>query len=108
MQFPILNPRRPLDDEHPDGYAESDRDYVENNLDAAVWLLDNCAELSRQLYFWRKACDDAHNLGADRLVLATDTLIDVGDRIQGSVADGTYFDKLSAIEAIQSTLEKLA
>jgi hypothetical protein len=71
-------------------------------------LLDNCAELSRQLYFWRKACDDAHNLGADRLMLATDTLIDVREWIQTGAVDGVYFDEQGVIEAIQATLEKLA
>lgn len=33
-------PRRPLDDDDPTGYRESDQDYVLNNLDAAVYLLD--------------------------------------------------------------------
>ena len=35
-----MNPRRPLNDAEPDGYQESDRDYVLNNLDLAVRLLD--------------------------------------------------------------------
>ncbi|HEY0821734.1 MAG TPA: hypothetical protein VGD46_23365 [Rhizobacter sp.] len=33
-------PRRPFCNAFPDGYRESDRDYVENNLAAAVALLD--------------------------------------------------------------------
>lgn len=33
-------PRRLLDDDKPDGYLESDKDYVLNNIEAAVKLLD--------------------------------------------------------------------
>lgn len=36
----ILNPRRPLDADSPDGYAESDKDFVLNNLELAVALLE--------------------------------------------------------------------
>ncbi len=32
--------RRPLDDDQPDGYLESDRDYVLNNLEWCVEMLD--------------------------------------------------------------------
>lgn len=39
--MPKVSPRRPLDDDKPDGYLESDRDYVQNNMEAAVWFLDN-------------------------------------------------------------------
>lgn len=35
-----LRPRRLLDSRRPDGYIESDRDYLENNNDAAVALLE--------------------------------------------------------------------
>jgi hypothetical protein len=38
--IPKVVPRRPYDDDMPEGYLESDRDYVENNMDAAVILLD--------------------------------------------------------------------
>lgn len=38
--LPPLEPRRPYDDEQPDGYLESDLDYVCNNVESAVWLLD--------------------------------------------------------------------
>jgi hypothetical protein len=34
------NSRRPLDEDAPNGYLESDKDYVSNNLDLAVVLLD--------------------------------------------------------------------
>ena len=40
-----INPRRPSSIQ-PQGLMESDRDFVENNLDAAVKLLE--AELARQ------------------------------------------------------------
>ena len=33
-------PRRPLDDDNPEGYLESDQDFVLNNLEAAVELLE--------------------------------------------------------------------
>ena len=36
----VYNPRRPYYDDEPDGYQESDRDYLENNNDLAVALLD--------------------------------------------------------------------
>ena len=35
-----IYPRRPYNDEKPDGYMESDKDFVLNNLDAAVELLE--------------------------------------------------------------------
>lgn len=38
-----MNARRPLQDDEPDGYQESDRDYVLNNIEAAVSLLDLAA-----------------------------------------------------------------
>ena len=39
MDSPIY-PRRPYLDEKPDGYMESDQDFVLNNIDAAVELLE--------------------------------------------------------------------
>lgn len=36
-----INPRRPLDDDEPDGYLESDRDWVDNNFDAVIEFLEN-------------------------------------------------------------------
>lgn len=41
-----IHPRRPYEDNKPDGYQESDNDYFANNRDAAVWLLDH--EIERQ------------------------------------------------------------
>jgi hypothetical protein len=40
-----VNARRPFDDDQPDGYLESDKDYVRNNFEVAVALLDR--ELKR-------------------------------------------------------------
>lgn len=37
--------RRPLDDEVPDGLMESDNDFVKNNIEVAVWLLENAIGL---------------------------------------------------------------
>lgn len=31
------------------GYVESDRDYMENNWEAAVWFLDNYDEIKKRL-----------------------------------------------------------
>ena len=36
-------PRRPLDDDYPHAYAESDTDYVLNNIHLCVELLDAIA-----------------------------------------------------------------
>lgn len=33
--------RRPYDEAHPDGYLESDRDFLANNNDVAVALLES-------------------------------------------------------------------
>lgn len=35
-----INPRRPLDDNKPNGYMESDRDFVLNNIEACVEYLE--------------------------------------------------------------------
>lgn len=43
---PRINPRRPLDDIDPNGYRESNRDWIDNNLDAVLYLLER--ELNRQ------------------------------------------------------------
>lgn len=41
LKMPRVKPRQPYEDDRPNGYMESDRDYMENNLDACVWFLDN-------------------------------------------------------------------
>lgn len=38
--MPHINKRRLLDENKPDGYRESDRDYVLNNIDLCVRLLN--------------------------------------------------------------------
>jgi hypothetical protein len=40
MSTPNYQPRGPWDDDEPDGLLESDNDYVSNNLELAVHLLD--------------------------------------------------------------------
>ena len=42
----MFNKRRPLDDDLPDGYMESDKDFVENNFELCVKMLE---ELETQL-----------------------------------------------------------
>lgn len=42
---PKIKPREPLDDDFPDGYMQSDKDFVNCNIGAATWLLEN--ELSK-------------------------------------------------------------
>ena len=42
-----FTPRRPLIEDRPDEYMESDREYVMNNLALAVRLLDNWEEQLR-------------------------------------------------------------
>jgi hypothetical protein len=44
MKNEQVKPRRPWDPDIPTGYMESDRDYVLNNLDLAVKLLDQLQE----------------------------------------------------------------
>lgn len=45
MSCPKVIPRRPLDDDNPSGYLESDRDFVLNNIDACVWFLESTVKL---------------------------------------------------------------
>lgn len=42
---PKIKPREPLDDDFPEGYQQSDKDFVNCNIGAAAWLLEN--ELSK-------------------------------------------------------------
>jgi hypothetical protein len=40
-----ITPRRPLNDDEPDGYLESDRDFVQNNFEACLaWLKEQTGE----------------------------------------------------------------
>ena len=42
---PKVEPRKLLDVHYPDGYMQSDKDFILRNIEAAVWLLEN--ELSK-------------------------------------------------------------
>ncbi len=44
LKVPPVYPRRLFLDTEPDGYLESDQDYIENNMEAVLWFLEN-AEL---------------------------------------------------------------
>ncbi len=48
-QMPAVNARRPLDDDAPDGYLESDRDWIRNNEAAIIWLLEHAEVLRSSL-----------------------------------------------------------
>ena len=51
MRVPRIKKRRPLDDHIPDGYQESNKDFVKNNFAACVWFLENrdrIAEMTRR------------------------------------------------------------
>ena len=41
MYIPEVISRRPYDDDLPDGYLESDNDFIENNKEAVIWFLEN-------------------------------------------------------------------
>jgi hypothetical protein len=43
-EIPALIPRRPLDDDQPDLYEESDRDWFDNNRFLILWLLERYEE----------------------------------------------------------------
>lgn len=45
QRMPPTTKRRPLDDDKPDSWQESDLDYLENNLDAAAWFLDHAEDI---------------------------------------------------------------
>jgi hypothetical protein len=49
-----MNKRRPLDDDNPTGYQESDKDYVLNNIDLCVKLLDERAVSNDRIEFCKK------------------------------------------------------
>ena len=42
------NPRRPFDPEKPEGYQESDKDYIENNIELVLEYLDSLAARERR------------------------------------------------------------
>lgn len=46
-----FNPRRPLEDDYPDSYMESDRDFVANNFELCVWFLRRFEENEVQIHY---------------------------------------------------------
>lgn len=38
---PQMNPRRPYDEDEPDGMLVSDEDHIDDNLNAVRWFLDH-------------------------------------------------------------------
>jgi hypothetical protein len=65
--LPEYLPRRPLDDDKPDGYMESDRDYLLNNRFVAVALLDEYAGILPQLLKAVEALELARGLVDDAI-----------------------------------------
>lgn len=43
--IPPVLPRRPYDDDDPDGYLESDDDFMANNIEACLWFLAHAKEI---------------------------------------------------------------
>jgi len=43
-----INSRRPYDDDNPDGYLESDKDFVLNNIDACLQFLESNNDLEER------------------------------------------------------------
>jgi len=41
MEIPKIKARRPYADNEPNGYRESDNDFIQNNLSECVWFLEN-------------------------------------------------------------------
>jgi hypothetical protein len=67
MSLPKYNPRRPLDDDKPDGYMESDKDYMENNRFIAVALLDAyAAKQQDEPVAWYSHCTDPAQIHPER------------------------------------------
>lgn len=53
--MPVVHPQRPLDDNEPNGYLESTKDWVANNLDAVEWFLMNHETIGGYLLYPRVA-----------------------------------------------------
>jgi hypothetical protein len=47
--MPKVQPQRLYEDDKPNGYLESFRDWAENNQDAVTWFLDNAEEINKIL-----------------------------------------------------------
>lgn len=48
-KMPAVTERRPHSDDKPEGYLESDSSFVENNMDAVMWFLENHAAIRAAL-----------------------------------------------------------
>jgi hypothetical protein len=93
-------------------FYESDEQFIEGQDQRSVaWLLEHFNDLretERQLHFWKKACDDAHNLGAARLKVATDALELVKQHATPyDSADASAVDTKWVIGIINDTLKEL-
>jgi hypothetical protein len=70
------------------------------------------SDLQRQIDFWKRACDDAHNLGAARLKVATTALQichDEADHILGTDVrpiDQIAYQNARAIKSLVKTALK--
>lgn len=47
--MPKVVPQRPYEDDKPDGYLESLRDWAMNNEDAVRWFLENAETIRERL-----------------------------------------------------------
>ena len=47
--FPEVEDRELWDNYEPDGYMESDSDFVIHNMEAAVWFLENAETIKKLL-----------------------------------------------------------
>ncbi len=47
--MPAVSPRRPFDNDKPNGYLESFRDYTDNNVEAVTWFLEHAAVIRARL-----------------------------------------------------------
>ena len=47
--FPEVEDRELWDNNEPDGYMESDSDFVIHNMEAAVWFLENAETIKKLL-----------------------------------------------------------
>jgi len=58
-----INPRRPFYDDQPEGYLESDKDFLLNNFEAAIELLERelaaqqCVQSDRACAWCKMAAD---------------------------------------------------
>jgi hypothetical protein len=56
MDIPEVKLRRPSD--FLDGYMESDDDYIENNLEACIWFLENREYIVYDAVLYKRKCTE--------------------------------------------------